>query len=93
MGKDTVEHDFNLHAFLMRCHEKNLVLNPEKVRYKLCEVSFMGCLLTDQGIKPDPKKVEAIINMPKPTDIEGVLCLIGTMQVCEGVDQPHSSVA
>ena len=66
--KDDGEYDVNLHAFLMRCRDINLVLNPEKVCYKLHEVSFMGCLLTDKVIKPDPKKVTAIIDMPMPTD-------------------------
>ena len=80
MGKDATEHDVNLNAFLMRCHERNLVFNPEKVRYKLCEVNFMGCLLTDEGIKPDPKKVMVIIDLPMPTDVEGVRRLICTMQ-------------
>ncbi|RLJ22807.1 hypothetical protein DJ031_00235 [bacterium endosymbiont of Escarpia laminata] len=79
-GKDDDEHDVNLHAFLKRCRERNLVLNAEKVRYKLNEVSYMGCLLTDEGIKPDPKKIAAIIEMPMPTDVEGVRRLIGTVQ-------------
>ena len=35
MGKDDAEHDINLHAFLMRCRDTNIVLNPKKVRYKL----------------------------------------------------------
>ena len=89
-GKHDAEHDINLHAFLVRCRERNLILKPEKVYYKLREVSFMGCLLTDEGIKPDPKKVAIIISMPMPT--EGVGRLIGTVQVREEVDRPHSSV-
>ena len=28
---DEAEHDVNLHAFLERCRERNLILNPEKV--------------------------------------------------------------
>ena len=27
-GKDDTEHNVNLHMFLMRCRERNLVLNP-----------------------------------------------------------------
>ena len=95
-GKDDAEHDANLQAFLNKCRERNLVLNAEKVRYKLQKVSFMGCLLTDEGMKPNPRKVEAILDMPMPTDVEGVRRLIGTVvprQVCEGIDRPHSSVA
>ena len=89
-GKDDAEHDANLQAFLHRCRERNLVLNAEKVRYKLQEVSFMGCLLTDEGMKPDPRKVEAILDMPMPTDVEGVRRLINRYstvprQVCEGL--------
>ena len=79
-GKDDAEHDVNLHAFVERRRERNLVLNPEKVRYKLREVSFVGCLPTDKDVKPDPKKVAAIIEMPMPTDVEGVRRLIGTVQ-------------
>ena len=40
----------------------------------------MGCLLTDEGMKLDPRKVEAILDMPMPTDVEGVRRLIGTAQ-------------
>ena len=34
-------------------------------------------LLTSTGLKPDPAKVEAITNMPKPQDIEGAQRLNG----------------
>ena len=34
----------------------------------------------DDGIKPDPKKIAAIIDMPMPTDFKGVRRLIGTVQ-------------
>lgn len=36
------------------------------------EVPFIGHLLIDHGIKPDPRKVEAILDMPKPEDVLGV---------------------
>ena len=40
----------------------------------------MGCLLTDEGMKADLKKAEAILDMPMPTNVEGVRRLIGTVQ-------------
>ena len=55
-GKDDTECDTNLQAFLNRCRERNLVLNREKVCYKLHEVSLMGCLLIDEGMKSDLRK-------------------------------------
>ena len=32
----------------------------------------MDHLLTSEGLKPDPTKVEAILEMPPPTDVKGV---------------------
>ncbi|XP_028417983.1 uncharacterized protein K02A2.6-like [Dendronephthya gigantea] len=49
--------------------DHNVKLNKEKVRFKGKEVPFIGHLLTDRGLKPDPEKVKAILEMPKPKDV------------------------
>ena len=68
----TADHDRNLQNLLQRCLDRGIVLSPEKMKLRRKEVPFMGHLLTSTGLKPDPAKVEAITNMPKPQDIEGV---------------------
>jgi len=73
----TADHDRNLQNLLQRCLDRGIVLSPEKMKLRLKEVPFMGHLLTSTGLKPDPAKVEAITNMPKPQDIEGVQRLNG----------------
>ena len=52
------EHDCNMTAFLKTCLQIDLHLNPQKVRINCAEISFLGMLLTKDGIKPDPKKLE-----------------------------------
>ena len=47
------------------------------MKLRLKRVPFMCHLLTSTGLKPDPAKVEAITNMPKPQDIEGAQRLNG----------------
>ena len=37
----------------------------------------MGHLITNQGLKPDPGKARAMLEMPKPTDVAGIQRLIG----------------
>ena len=37
----------------------------------------MGTILTDQGMKPDPDKVAAITQLPKPQDKPALLRFIG----------------
>lgn len=52
--------------------------NAKKMRLKLTEVPYMGHLMTNEGVKPDPQKVDAMLNMPRPTDCKGVQRLLGS---------------
>ena len=79
---DTVQevmtnHDQNLFALLNRARERNLKLNPEKIKVRLQEVLFIGHLLTPQGLIPDPAKVEATVKMPVPTDVKSLRRALG----------------
>ena len=74
------DHDANLISFLHRCREKNLKLNEDKLMLRCKEVPFIGHLLTREGLKPDPRKVEAILDMPKPTDVQGVQRFVNTVK-------------
>ena len=67
-GRDTQEHDQRLRQVLQRSRDVNLKLNEEKSKIGTTEVSFIGHLLTSKGVKPDPKKVQAITDMQAPKD-------------------------
>ena len=53
---------------LERVRENNIILNSEKCILNAQEVTYMGHILTADGLKPDPKKVEAVRKMQKPTN-------------------------
>ena len=36
--------------------------------FKVPELKYVGHVISEEGLKPDPKKVEAIIMMPQPED-------------------------
>lgn len=74
------DHDHNLIALLKKARDKNLKINRDKLRMRLPEVQFMGHVLTKDGIKMDPRKLEAIKNMPTPTDIKSLLRFMGMIQ-------------
>ena len=57
----TLNHDKNLVLPLERCQQKSIKLHKHKLALRMQEVNFMGHLLTAQGLKPDSKKVEAIL--------------------------------
>ena len=71
------DHDTNLSKLLERCLEKNIKLNKDKSILRATEIPFLGHLVTNQGLKPDPEKVEAIRDMPAPTDVLGVQRFVG----------------
>ena len=50
---------------------------PDKLKSRTKSVTFMGHVVTNEGIKVDPDKAKAIRDMPKPADIESVQRLNG----------------
>jgi hypothetical protein len=71
------DHDINLLRLLQRCRERNIILNAAKFEFKCTSVPFIGHTLTQNGLQPDPSKVEAITKMEKPQNVEAVRRLIG----------------
>ena len=78
-GTNQEEHDERLEAVLNRCEQINLTLNKEKCQFRVPEVTYIGHILNDKGIQPDPEKVRAIQDMPPPVDKKGVERLLGTI--------------
>lgn len=67
-GKGDEEHDHNLRKVLERARQVKLTLNPKKCKFRLKEVSYVGHIFTDKGLKADPTKIAAINDMPSPED-------------------------
>ena len=76
-GTNQEEHDERLEAVLNRCEQINLILNKEKCQFRVPEVTYIGHILNDKGIQPDPEKVRAIQDMPPPVNKKGVERLLG----------------
>ena len=55
-GSTQEEHDANVIRFLEQCLDIDLHLNPDKVKINCMSVPFFGMILTESGIKPDPKQ-------------------------------------
>ena len=76
-GRTDSEHDARLEQVLLRCRDKNLKLNPKKLRLKTKQVEYIGHVLTENGLQPDPKKVDAVINFPAPVDKQELQSFLG----------------
>ena len=78
-GETYEEFKDNVLRFLDCCVEKDLHLNADKFKLNCDAVPFFGHLLTKNGVKPDPKKVEAICNWPVPEDITQLQSFLGAV--------------
>ena len=77
---DDQEHDSILHRVLAQARDKGVKFISDKIQFKISEVEYMGNLVSSDGLKPDPKKIEAIVNMPKPTDVTSLQRLLGMIK-------------
>ena len=73
------DHDLKIKKLLTRCRERSIKLNKQKVAFKQTEVPYIGHLLTSEGVKAGPSKIEAVLNMERPTDVSGVQRIMGTV--------------
>jgi hypothetical protein len=61
------EHDSKLREVFSRIRKYNLKLQPDKCEFLRTEVNYLGHVITEDGVRPDSKKVEVIQNFPQPT--------------------------
>ena len=63
-------------ALLERAREHGMTLSKEKIQWGR-RVKFAGFLVTDEGVKPDPEKVEKIKKWPAPKNIHELRSFLG----------------
>ena len=80
----------NERALFKRRREWNLKLNKDKVKRAQTNVQFMGHLLTPEGLKPDPRKIEAIVALPEPEDVTALKRFLGMVNYLSKF-MPHLS--
>ncbi|KAK3741240.1 hypothetical protein QZH41_008178 [Actinostola sp. cb2023] len=67
-GRDQKEHDERLEKVLARIKEAGITLNSNKCEYSKRQVTFLGHVIDESGIRPDPAKIKAIVDMAEPTN-------------------------
>ena len=69
-GRSDLEHDKHLINFLDICRSNALTLNPDKMQFRLPQVSFFGHQWSAKGLSPDPKKIAEVKRMNLPRDVD-----------------------
>ena len=73
-------HLIHMRQLFQRLREADLKLNREKCNFFKSHIQYLGHLISGEGIKPLPEKLESIKGMPPPTtpkEVKQFLGLVG----------------
>jgi len=76
-GENKQQHYARLIQVLKRACHRNLKLNKSECQIRKQQIAYLGHILTNQGLKPDPKKTLAVNNMPTPTNKDDLQRFLG----------------
>ena len=76
-SKDAQEHEHHLKIVLQILRERKLFAKLSKCDFWLKEVSFLGHIVSVEGIRVDPMKTEAIVSWKPPQNVIEVRSFLG----------------
>lgn len=71
------EHEERLKEVFDRLRQYNLKLQPTKCEFMRREVNYLGHIISEDGIRPDPKKTSCLTNFPVPRNPKEVKSFLG----------------
>lgn len=78
-GRTLQEHLENLKIVLQTLLEANLKVQLDKSEFLHRSIDFLGYIVTEEGIKPNLKKIEAIEKYPEPSNLKELRGFLGLM--------------
>lgn len=91
-GETMFKCEENLLKCFKRLEENDLHLNKSKCSFFQTKISYLGYLVSHKKIAKDPKKVEAILEAPRPTDERQVKTFLGLITYYSKFIPNHSTL-
>ena len=76
-SKDREDHDTHLRVVLETLRKEQLYAKQSKCGFWLREVSFLGQIVSEEGIQGDQRKIEVIIEWKPPRNVTEVCSFLG----------------
>jgi hypothetical protein len=74
------EHLQKMEAVLTRLHDTGLKVNAAKSLFCVHEIEYLSYILTRDGIRPQPKKVQVILALNPPNNVKEFRHFLGMVQ-------------
>ena len=86
------EHCIHVKTVLTALSKAGLHLKPEKCEFHRTEVAYLDIIITNEGIKIDLKKVEAIIQWGSPTNLHNTWAFLGFINFYQRFIKSYSDI-
>jgi transposase InsO family protein len=73
------DHKNKLKKIFQRLRDNNLKLQPEKCEFMRKEVTYLGHVISTEGVKPNPEKTKIINEYPIPTNQKDIRAFLGLL--------------
>lgn len=93
VGKTFQEHKNNIIDVFNKLRDAKLKIKPSKCHFLKQEINFLGHIITNKGIKPDPSKIEVVKNYPIPKNIKDIQSFLGLANYYRRFIKDFSKVA
>ena len=94
VATDTKEgHDEIVEEVLRRLEENNLFIKPEKCKWKVREVEFLGVVIGPGGMRMQKEKVNGVLSWPTPRSAKEVQKFMGLANYYRRFIQDFSRIA
>ncbi|CAB0029249.1 unnamed protein product, partial [Trichogramma brassicae] len=71
------EHKEKMLRLMGRLKSANLTVRPDKCHFLKNTVTYLGHIISEKGVEPDPNKVSAVSNFPRPKNRKNIKQFLG----------------
>ena len=82
VGANEKEHDANLERIMTKLQDNGITLNYDKCEIGVPSMTYMGEVLSGEGLKISDEQVKAIVEAPAPQNQSEVRGFLGSVQFC-----------
>jgi len=75
--EDEEKHNDLVAEIIKRLEENDLYVKPEKCKWKVRKVEFLGVVIGPEGIKMEEEKVKGVLDWPTPKCVKNVQKFLG----------------
>lgn len=74
---DIESHLKRLRNIFMRLRQNGFLIQPDKSEFLKTEICYLGHIISDDGIRPNPSKIEAIRTLKAPSNVKEIQQFLG----------------